>query len=58
MHLVVTFLRSAVTVALVVLFVALCVWAWSDRRREEFATAARLPFDEHDHGAQEPEEKH
>jgi len=41
-----TIVRSVVTVALFVLFVALCVWAWSDRRREEFDAAARLPLDE------------
>jgi cbb3-type cytochrome oxidase subunit 3 len=38
--------RSVVTVAVFCLFVALCVWAWSDRRRDEFSAAARLPFDE------------
>ena len=38
--------RSAVTVTLFVLFIALCVWAWSDRRREEFDAAARLPLEE------------
>ena len=48
MHLDVNFVRSVVTVALLVLFVALCAWAWSDRRRDEFAAAARLPFDESD----------
>lgn len=48
MHLDVNVVRSLVTVALFVLFVALCVWAWSDRRRDEFAAAARLPFDESD----------
>jgi cytochrome c oxidase cbb3-type subunit 4 len=62
MHLDVNFVRSLVTVALFVLFVALCVWAWSDRRRDEFAAAARLPFDESDSvtpaDAQAHEEKH
>lgn len=48
MHLDVNVVRGFVTVALFVLFVALCVWAWSDRRRDEFAAAARLPFDESD----------
>jgi cytochrome c oxidase cbb3-type subunit 4 len=64
MHLDLNFVRSLVTVALFVLFVALCVWAWSDRRRDEFAAAARLPFDESDSvapadaQAQAHEEKH
>lgn len=37
--------RSAVTVVLFVLFIALCIWAWSSRQREQFAIAAMLPFD-------------
>ena len=41
-------IRSAVTVALFVLFVLLCAYAWSGRRRAEFDAAARLPFDETD----------
>ena len=41
-----TIIRSAVTVALFVLFVVLCVYVWSGRRREEFEAAARLPFEE------------
>ena len=56
MHLFLTVVRSVVTVSLFALFISLCVWAWSDRRREEFAAAARLPFDEHDHGTPPPGE--
>jgi cytochrome c oxidase cbb3-type subunit 4 len=41
-------LRALVTLALFVLFVALCLWAWSDRRRADFEAAARLPFDADD----------
>jgi cytochrome c oxidase cbb3-type subunit 4 len=41
-------LRVFVTVTLFVLFIALCVWAWSDRRRADFEAAARLPFDADD----------
>jgi len=37
--------RSAVTVALFVLFVLLCAWACSPRRRAEFEAAARLPLE-------------
>jgi cytochrome c oxidase cbb3-type subunit 4 len=40
--------RSAVTVTLFVLFIVLWIWAWSDRRRDEFAAAAMLPFDDTD----------
>jgi cytochrome c oxidase cbb3-type subunit 4 len=39
-------LRGLVTLALFVLFVALCLWAWSDRRRADFDAAAHLPFAE------------
>jgi len=38
-------LRSLVTVALFALFILLCVWAYSPRRRDEFEAAARLPLD-------------
>jgi cytochrome c oxidase cbb3-type subunit 4 len=41
-----TILRSAVTVALFALFIALIVWAWSPRRHKEFTDAANLVFDE------------
>jgi len=41
-------LRACVTVALFALFVALCVWAWSSRRRADFEAAALLPFDSKD----------
>lgn len=35
-----------VTGMLLALFVGLCVWAWSARRKEDFAQAARLPLDD------------
>ena len=45
---VLTILRAAITVSLFVLFVALIAWAWSPRRRKDFADAANLVFDEND----------
>jgi cbb3-type cytochrome oxidase subunit 3 len=45
------FVRSVVTVALFVLFILLCLWAWSDRRHAEFEAAAHLPFEEFDRAA-------
>lgn len=48
MDLTLIIVRSAVTVALFVLFVLLCIYVWSGRRRAEFDAAARLPFDETD----------
>ena len=42
-------LRIAVTVASLVLFVALMVHTWSRQRRAEHDAAARLPFEEDGH---------
>jgi cytochrome c oxidase cbb3-type subunit 4 len=39
-------IRSAVTVILLLLFVLLCIYVWSGRRRAEFEAAARLPFED------------
>jgi cbb3-type cytochrome oxidase subunit 3 len=38
-------LRSAVTVAGLLLFAVLAVWAWWPSRRSAFERAARAPFD-------------
>lgn len=46
MDLALMWIRSVVTVSLFLLFTVLCIWAWSGRRRDEFAAAARLPFEE------------
>jgi cytochrome c oxidase cbb3-type subunit 4 len=37
-------LRSAATLLMFVLFLGICGWAWSRRRRGEFEDAAQLPF--------------
>ncbi len=50
--------RSAVTVALFVLFIALCLWAWSSRRRAEFDAAARLPFEDGEEALRNAKEPH
>lgn len=42
-------LRAAITVSLFALFVALIFWAWSPKRRKQFAEAANLVFDDTDH---------
>ena len=39
-------LRSIVTVVAFVLFIAIVVWAYSDRSKAAFDQAARLPFEE------------
>jgi cytochrome c oxidase cbb3-type subunit IV len=42
----INFLRSAVTVLSMALFLGIVVWAWSKRNQQDFQEAARLPFDE------------
>lgn len=36
------------TVLLVILFVAIVVWAWSGKRKQSFEQAARMPMDDDD----------
>ncbi len=40
--------RSIVTVVSFTLFIAIVLWAYSDRSKAAFDQAARLPFDEED----------
>jgi len=37
-------LSGIITVILLLLFLAGCVWAWSPRRKRDFDAAARLPL--------------
>ena len=39
-------LRGLITLALMVAFIAIWVWAWSSRRRKDFDEASRLPLDD------------
>lgn len=39
-------LRSIVTVVAFTVFIAIVLWAYSDRSKAAFDQAARLPFDE------------
>jgi cytochrome c oxidase cbb3-type subunit 4 len=45
--------RGVITVVLMMLFIALVVWAFSRRRKKDFDEAARLPLEEDEaaHGA-------
>jgi cytochrome c oxidase cbb3-type subunit 4 len=45
------FLHSIWTVLMLVLFIGICVWAWSSRRKTAFDRAAHLPFED-DNSAQ------
>lgn len=48
-----TFLRSLITVVLLLLFVGLWFWAFSKKRRDDFDAAARLPLEDDDRPAPE-----
>jgi cytochrome c oxidase cbb3-type subunit 4 len=39
-------LRGVTTVMAMLAFIAVCVWAYSRRRREKFDEAAKLPLEE------------
>ena len=39
-------MRALVTVLTFIAFIAIVVWAWSGRRREEFDQAARMALDD------------
>ena len=39
-------LRSIITVLAFAIFIAIVLWAYSDRSKASFDQAARLPFDE------------
>lgn len=40
--------RGIFTAVMLVLFIGICVWAWSARRRQVFDDAARLPLESDD----------
>jgi cytochrome c oxidase cbb3-type subunit IV len=48
MHLNPDVLSSAVTIVWFLAFLALCVWAWSGRRRKDYDAAAQLPLEDLD----------
>jgi cytochrome c oxidase cbb3-type subunit 4 len=39
-------LRSIVTVAALITFIGIVIWAWSGRNAADFEQAARLPFEQ------------
>jgi cbb3-type cytochrome oxidase subunit 3 len=41
-------LRGAITLTLLLLFVRLVLWAWSSRRQELFNSMARMPLEDPD----------
>jgi cytochrome c oxidase cbb3-type subunit 4 len=48
--------RGAVTLALLLLFIVLALWAWSSRRKELFDAMARMPLEEDAEPASRSEE--
>ena len=47
-------LPGIATAVLLVLFIAVCVWAFSPRRKRDFDAAARLPLSDEPGGADDP----
>ena len=43
--------RGIFTIVMFVMFIGICVWAWSSRRKADFDEAAQLPLDDEQHGA-------
>ena len=43
--------RGLITLVLLVLFLGLCAWAWSRKRKKDFEEAAQLALDEEDRSA-------
>ena len=41
-------LRALVMVLLLICFVAIALWAYSDKRKQDFQQAARIPLDENE----------
>jgi cytochrome c oxidase cbb3-type subunit IV len=39
-------MRAVVTVVSFIVFIGICVWAWSAKRKSKFDEAARLPLED------------
>jgi cytochrome c oxidase cbb3-type subunit 4 len=50
-------LRSIILVIAFTVFIAIVLWAYSDRSKARFDQAAQLPFDEDDDGIEDGERK-
>ena len=51
------FLHGVWTAALLVVFAAIVVWAWSGRRKRDFEEAARLPLEEDAEEMTDPQDR-
>ena len=50
-------LRGVYTVVLLVLFIGICVWAWSSRQKLTFDAVARLPLESDDKPFSKPADR-
>jgi cytochrome c oxidase cbb3-type subunit 4 len=50
-------LRGIFTVVMLVLFIGICVWAYSSRRKSTFDAAAHLPLESDDKPPADPEHR-
>ncbi len=46
------------TIALMVIFIGIALWAWSAKRSADFEEAAKLPLDNDDAELNHPEKRH
>ena len=50
--------RGVFTIVMFLMFIGICLWAWSSRRKADFDEAAQLPLDDElQPGAREPEDQ-
>jgi cbb3-type cytochrome oxidase subunit 3 len=54
----VNYLRGAALVLLIIAFLAMWKWAWSDQRKAEFRKMSRLPMEEDQDGAPPGDAEH
>ena len=47
---------SAWTVVVFILFIGITIWAWSSKNKDNFESAAHIPFDEDNETVEQDEE--
>ena len=46
----ISFIHSAWTILVFVIFIAIVIWAWSGKRKQSFDRASRIPLEDDDSG--------
>lgn len=46
-------INGLMTLLLIILFLGICVWAWSKRNKETFSRMAQLPLEDNDNPTSE-----